>query len=100
MASPKRYYSRDTPLPMTDARDPVIVSFARTPQGKFGGTLAGVSAPELGATAIRAAVARAGIAPEAVGEVVMGIVLPAGLGQHPARQAAVRLGCSPRCPQQ
>ncbi len=89
MASPKCYYSRDTPLPMTDARDPVIVSFARTPQGKFGGALAGVSAPELGATAIRAAVARAGITPEIVGEVIMGIVLPAGLGQHPARQAAV-----------
>ncbi|HIN08067.1 MAG TPA: hypothetical protein EYM67_00350, partial [Candidatus Poseidoniales archaeon] len=92
MASPKRYYSRDTPLPMTDARDPVIVSFARTPQGKFGGALAEVSAPDLGGTAIRAAVARAGIAPEAVGEVVMGIVLPAGLGQHPARQAAVAGG--------
>ncbi len=98
MASPKRYYSRDTPLPMTDARDPVIVSFARTPQGKFGGTLAGVSAPELGATAIRAAVARAGIAPEAVGEVVMGIVLPAGLGQHPARQAALGGGIPDSAP--
>ena len=77
---------------MPGKRDPVIVSFARTPQGKFGGALAGVSAPELGATAIRAAVARAGIAPEAVGEVIMGIVLPAGLGQHPARQAAAAGG--------
>ncbi|MEC9335972.1 MAG: beta-ketoacyl synthase N-terminal-like domain-containing protein, partial [Candidatus Thermoplasmatota archaeon] len=77
---------------MSGKRDPVIVSFARTPQGKFGGALAEVNAPELGAIAIRAAIARAGIAPEMVGEVVMGIVLSAGLGQHPARQAALSGG--------
>ncbi|MEC8869397.1 MAG: thiolase family protein, partial [Candidatus Thermoplasmatota archaeon] len=77
---------------MPGKRDPVIVSFARTPQGKFGGALAEVNAPELGAIAIRAAIARAGIAPEMVGEVVMGIVLSAGLGQHPARQAALSGG--------
>ena len=70
----------------------VIVAGARTPMGGFQGDLQGLSAPELGAAAIRAAVARAGIEPAAVQEVLMGCVLPAGLGQAPARQAALGAG--------
>jgi acetyl-CoA C-acetyltransferase len=69
-------------------QDVLILSSARTPMGGFQGELAGSSAPELGAAAISAAVARAGIAAEEVQETVMGCVLPAGLGQAPARQAA------------
>jgi acetyl-CoA C-acetyltransferase len=73
--------------------DPVvIVSAARTPVGSFQGALAGLAAPELGAAAIRAAVARAGLEPEQVDELLMGCVLPAGLGQAPARQAALASG--------
>lgn len=70
----------------------VIVSGARTPMGGFQGSLSAVSAVELGATAIRAAVARAGIAPADVQEVIMGCVLPAGLKQGPARQASLAAG--------
>ena len=75
---------------MTDTKaDPiVIVSGARTPIGGFQGTFASVTAPELGAASIHAAVARAGVAPDEIAEVLMGCVLPAGLGQAPARQAA------------
>ncbi len=74
---------------MTTANDPVvIVSGARTPMGGFQGALASVTAPELGAVAIRAAVERAGVKPDEVAEVLMGCVLPAGMGQAPARQAA------------
>ena len=75
---------------MTDtATDPiVIVSGARTPIGGFQGTFASVTAPELGAASIRAAVARAGVVPDEISEVLMGCVLPAGQGQAPARQAA------------
>jgi acetyl-CoA C-acetyltransferase len=69
-----------------------IVSTARTPIGSLGGILAGVSATDLGATAIKAAVERAGISPEQVDEVVMGNVLQANLGQAPARQAALAAG--------
>jgi acetyl-CoA C-acetyltransferase len=73
--------------------DPVvIVGLARTPLGAFQGELKGFSAPELGAAAIRAAVERAKIRPEEVNEVIMGCVLPAGQGQAPARQAALRAG--------
>ncbi|MCL5049000.1 MAG: acetyl-CoA C-acetyltransferase, partial [Firmicutes bacterium] len=72
--------------------DIVIVSAARTPMGGFQGDLAPVSAPELGAQAIKAAVARAGIDASAVNEVLMGCVLPAALGQAPARQAALGAG--------
>jgi acetyl-CoA C-acetyltransferase len=75
------------------SRDPVaIVGFARTPIGGFLGELKDVPAPVLGATAIGAAVARAGLGPEAIGEAVMGCVLSAGLGQAPARQAALGAG--------
>jgi acetyl-CoA C-acetyltransferase len=69
--------------------DPVvIVSGARTPMGSFQGSLAAMTAPQLGAVAIRAAVERAGVKPEEISEVLMGCVLPAGQGQAPARQAA------------
>ena len=74
------------------SRIPVIISAARTPIGKFLGGLSTLSAPELGAIAIREAVKRAGIAPEAVEEVIMGQVLQGGSGQAPARQAALKSG--------
>ena len=70
----------------------VIVGSARTPMGGFQGDLKDVNAPALGAAAIRAAVERAGIAPDTVEEVLMGCVLPAGQGQAPARQAALGAG--------
>ena len=70
----------------------VIVAAARTAVGKFGGSLAGIPAPELGATAIRAAIERAGIDPATVEEVIMGQVLAAGSGQNPARQALLKAG--------
>jgi acetyl-CoA C-acetyltransferase len=70
------------------ANDVVILSGARTPMGAFQGELSGVSAPQLGAAAIKAAVERAGIAVEDVGETLMGCVLSAGVGQAPARQAS------------
>lgn len=66
-----------------------IVAAARTPIGAFMGSLADLSAPQLGAVAIRSAVERAGIAPDAVSEVIMGNVLTGGVGQAPARQAAL-----------
>ncbi len=72
------------------ARSPVyIVSAARTPIGSFLGTLSSVRAPELGAVAIRGALARAKLGPDAVEQVFMGNVLSAGVGQAPARQAAI-----------
>jgi acetyl-CoA C-acetyltransferase len=70
----------------------VIASAVRTAIGKFQGSLAGISAPRLGAIAIREAIRRAGIAPEQVDEVIMGCVLAAGLGQNPARQALIHAG--------
>lgn len=70
----------------------VIVSAARTPMGGFQGDFASLAAPELGAVAIRGAVERAGIDPNEVQEVIMGCVLPAGVGQAPARQAALGAG--------
>jgi len=70
----------------------VIVGSARTPMGSFQGELASKTAPELGATAIAAAVERSGVAADAVDEVLMGCVLPAGQGQAPARQAALGAG--------
>ncbi|MBC2657541.1 acetyl-CoA C-acyltransferase [Pseudomonas sp. MSSRFD41] len=78
---------------MSIAQDPiVIVSAVRTPMGGFQGELKGLSAPQLGAEAIRAAVQRAGIAADSVEEVLFGCVLSAGLGQAPARQAALGAG--------
>src|SRR3990167_8569420 len=72
--------------------DIVIVSGARTPMGGFQGSLSSIAAVDLGATAIRAAVERSGIAPADVQEVIMGCVLPAGLKQGPARQASLNAG--------
>lgn len=84
---------------MTINSDPiVIVSAARTPMGGFQGELASLTAPELGAAAIAAAVARAGINADTVDEVLMGCVLAAGLGQAPARQAALAAGLSQATP--
>mgnify|MGYP003575295235 CR=1 FL=1 len=78
---------------MPTAADPIVIlSYARTPMGAFQGALAGASATELGATAVRAAVERAGIASDRVDKIYMGCVLPAGLGQAPARQAALGAG--------
>ncbi|WP_095588605.1 acetyl-CoA C-acetyltransferase [Actibacterium ureilyticum] len=74
---------------MTQSDPIVIAGMARTPMGGFQGDLSGASASALGATAIRAALSRAGLEPDAVDEVVMGCVLPAGQGQAPARQAAL-----------
>jgi acetyl-CoA C-acetyltransferase len=73
-------------------REVVIVGAARTPIGAFQGALASVVAPRLGATAIKAALERAGVKPEQVDEVYMGCVLQAGVGQAPARQAALFAG--------
>ena len=70
----------------------LILSVARTPMGGFQGELSGISATDLGAAAIRAAVERAGLAPDAVNETLMGNVLSAGLGQAPARQASIHAG--------
>jgi len=73
----------------------VIISAARTPVGKFLGSLKGFSATDLGAIAVRESVKRAGVKPEEVDEVIMGCVIQAGLGQAPARQAALRGGLPP-----
>ena len=73
-------------------RDVVIVGAARTPIGSFLGALAAVPAPKLGAVAIKAALERATVEPAAVEAVYMGCVLPAGMGQAPARQAALAAG--------
>ena len=70
----------------------VIVSAARTAVGKFGGSLAKTAAPELGAAVIKALLARSGIAPEQINEVILGQVLTAGSGQNPARQAVIKSG--------
>ena len=78
---------------MTQPADPIVIAaVARTPMGGFQGSLAGLKATDLGAAAVRAAVERAGVAPEAVEQIFMGCVLPAGLGQAPARQAALGAG--------
>src|SRR5207302_308596 len=69
-----------------------IVGAARTPVGKFGGALARMPASELGALVIRDVLRRAGVAPEQVSEVILGQVLTAGVGQNPARQAAMKAG--------
>ncbi len=80
---------------MTSKQDIVIVAAARTPVGKFQGGLASLSAPQLGALAVKEAVRRAGIDPASVDECIMGNVLSAGLGQNPARQAALFGGLPP-----
>ena len=72
--------------------DVVIVSAARTAVGKFGGAIAKVAAPDLGATVIRALLARSGVSPDLINEVILGQVLTAGSGQNPARQAVIKSG--------
>ena len=72
--------------------DAVIVAAARTAIGKFGGTLAKMPAPELGAIVISEVLKRAGVKPDQVDEVIMGQVLTAGAGQNPARQALIKAG--------
>ncbi len=77
---------------MPELNEVVIISAARTPVGKFLGSLKGFTAPQLGAIVVRESVKRAGIKPEDVDEVIMGCVIQAGLGQNPARQAALNGG--------
>jgi len=77
---------------MTSSDPVVIVGSARTPMGGFQGDLKDATAPVLGATAIKAALSRAGVAPDQIDEVVFGCVLPAGQGQAPARQAGLGAG--------
>jgi len=77
----------------TSAADPVVIlSYARTPMGGFQGSLSGVAATALGSSAVRAAVERSGVDGDAVDQIIMGCVLSAGLGQAPARQAAIGAG--------
>ena len=78
--------------------DIVIVSAARTAVGKFGGALSKTPATELGAIVIREAIARAGLSADQIGEVIMGQVLTAGVGQNPARQAAMKAGVAKETP--
>src|SRR5579871_5439941 len=80
---------------MASFDDVVIISGCRTPVGKFQGSLSDLSAPQLGAIVVREAVKRAGIDPALVDECIMGNVVSAGLGQNPARQAAIFGGLSP-----
>jgi acetyl-CoA C-acetyltransferase len=75
------------------ASDPVVIAaYARTPMGSFQGALSGVKATALGAVAVRAALERAGVSGDHIDQIIMGCVLPAGLGQAPARQAALGAG--------
>ena len=78
--------------------DIVIVSAARTAVGKFGGSLAKISAPELGAAVIRDLLARTGLGADQIGEVIMGQVLAAGVGQNPARQSLIKSGLAKETP--
>ncbi|MEQ1923435.1 MAG: acetyl-CoA C-acetyltransferase [Pyrinomonadaceae bacterium] len=80
---------------MSTNKQAVIISAARTPTGKFQGTLKGFSASDLGAIAVKEAVKRAGISSDQVDEVIMGCVVPAGQGQAPARQASIKAGLPP-----
>src|SRR2546423_7498030 len=75
---------------------PVILSAVRTPIGKFQGGLAGFSAPELGGKAVAEAIRRAGLEAKQIDEAILGNVVQAGLGQNPARQAALKGGCDSR----
>lgn len=79
-------------------QDVVIVSAVRTPIGSFNGSLKDVSAVQLGAIAIKAAIQRAGLDADQVNEVIMGNVLQAGLGQNPARQSALVAGLPQEIP--
>ena len=80
-------------MPQFSEADPIVIlSYARTPMGGMQGALADVAATDLGATAVKAAVERAGVNGEEIDRIYMGCVLPAGLGQAPARQAALKAG--------
>jgi acetyl-CoA C-acetyltransferase len=83
-------------MPHTNLSQPVILSAVRTPVGKFQGALSSFTATELGARVVAEVTHRAGIEPDAVDEVIMGNVVQAGLGQNPARQAALRGGLNAR----
>jgi acetyl-CoA C-acetyltransferase len=83
---------RESETKMSEIKEAVIISAVRTPVGKFLGALKGFKATDLGAIAVREAVKRAGVSPNDVDEVIMGCVIQAGLGQNPARQAALRGG--------
>lgn len=80
---------------MSELKQAVIISAARTPTGKFQGLLKSFTAPDLGAIAIKEAVKRAGLEGSQVSEVIMGCVVQAGIGQAPARQAAIKAGLPP-----
>ncbi len=80
---------------MSEIREAVIIGATRTPVGKFLGALKGFSTIELGAIVVRESIKRTGIKAEEVDEVIMGCVIQAGLGQNPARQAALRGGLPP-----
>jgi len=80
---------------MARIREAVIIAAVRTPVGKFQGSLKGFKATDLGAMVVRESVKRAGVEPAEVDEVIMGCVIQAGLGQNPARQAALRGGLPP-----
>src|SRR5438132_11802138 len=80
---------------MASFDDVVIISGCRTPVGKFQGSLSDLSAPQLGAAVVREAVKRANLDPARVDECIMGNVVSAGLGQNPARQAAIYGGLPP-----
>jgi acetyl-CoA C-acetyltransferase len=80
---------------MSEIKDAVIIGAVRTPVGKFLGSLKSFTAPQLGAIVVRESIKRAGLAPADVDEVIMGCVIQAGLGQNPARQAAIGGGLPP-----
>ncbi len=80
---------------MSNSNKAVIISAVRTPTGKFQGLLKGFTAPDLGAIAIKEAVSRAGVGGDKIDEVIMGCVVQAGIGQAPARQAALKAGLPP-----
>ncbi|MEP5938896.1 MAG: acetyl-CoA C-acyltransferase [Erythrobacter sp.] len=80
-------------MPQLSQSDPIVIlSYARTPMGGMQGALSDVAATDLGATAVKAAVERSGVEPDAFDRIYMGCVLPAGLGQAPARQAGIKAG--------
>ena len=87
-----RYLPFQESQPVTNTDPIVILSYARTPMGGMQGALADVAATDLGATAVKAAVERAGVSGDDIERIYMGCVLPAGLGQAPARQAAIKAG--------
>lgn len=80
---------------MSEVKEAVIISAKRTPTGKFQGLLKNFTAPELGAIAIKSAIESAGLSNDAIDEVIMGCVVQAGIGQAPARQAALKAGLPP-----